>query len=91
MSATRIRRRLDCALDDRMSHWMASPDWRLKRALIDPEIFEAKVNQARADDLAKPRVPNQQAQVDRAVRLGIAPPPSFSAFWHAVPAFGCAR
>jgi multidrug resistance efflux pump len=45
---------------------MASPDSRLKRALIDPEIFEAKVNQARADDLAKPRVPNQQAQVDRA-------------------------
>ncbi len=66
MSATRIRRRLDCALDDRMSHWMASPASRLKRALIDPELVEAKVNQARADDSAKARVPNQQAQVDRA-------------------------
>ena len=66
MSATRIRRRLDCALDDRIPHWMASPYSRLKRALFDPEIFEAKVNQARADDSAKARVPNQQAQVDRA-------------------------
>src|SRR5882724_4906663 len=66
VSATRIRRRLDCALDDRIPHWMASPYSRLKRALFDPEIFEAKVNQARADDSAKARVPNQQAQVDRA-------------------------
>src|SRR5437879_6223694 len=66
VSATRIRRRLDCALDDRIPHWMASPYSRLKRALFDPEIFEAKVNQARADDSAKARVPNQQAHVDRA-------------------------
>src|SRR5207245_10266072 len=66
VSATRIRRMLDYALDDRIPHWIASPYARLKRALFDPEIFEAKVNQARADDSAKARAPNQQAQEDRA-------------------------
>src|SRR5438477_8119505 len=41
-------------------------------ARIDPEIFEAKVNQAKADlDSAKAAVLNQQAQIERS-RAGVA-------------------